>query len=125
MRKTTPIDPKWLKEHFVYCPLSGQFSRRKASARLPAGHVISTKYPNTYISLTAAGKCVRAARAAWVYMTSKQPEGEIDHINGLRHDNRWANLRDVSHAENMKNTEAKRLGFTSVHAYRRAQKEKQ
>ena len=28
---------------------------------------------------------------------------EMDHINGVRHDNRWSNIRPCTHAENMQN----------------------
>jgi hypothetical protein len=31
------------------------------------------------------------------------PTHEVDHLNGVRDDNRWANLRDVSKAVNMQN----------------------
>jgi hypothetical protein len=37
-----------------------------------------------------------------MYMTGSHPEC-IDHINHDRFDNRWVNLREVSHSENMRN----------------------
>lgn len=45
-----------------------------------------------------------AHRVIWALHTGEWPVGEIDHIDGNSSNNRWINLRDVSHAENMKNT---------------------
>lgn len=42
-------------------------------------------------------------RVAWLYMTGKWPEHEIDHINGVRSDNRWSNLREATKSQNMQN----------------------
>lgn len=41
-------------------------------------------------------------RVIWLMETGEWPE-QIDHIDGARGNNRWANLRDVSHQENMRN----------------------
>ena len=46
---------------------------------------------------------VYAHRVAWAMHYGAWPEGEIDHINGDRSDNRILNLRDVPHRENQKN----------------------
>jgi hypothetical protein len=48
-------------------------------------------------------KRVYAHRAIWAMAYGRWPDGEIDHINGDPKDNRLENLRDVSHAENMRN----------------------
>jgi hypothetical protein len=40
-----------------------------------------------------------AHQFAW-YMVNKECVKEIDHINGLRHDNRICNLRSVTHQQN-------------------------
>lgn len=45
----------------------------------------------------------RAARLAFLYMTGKLPSLFVDHINGIRSDDRWSNLRLVSRAENGQN----------------------
>lgn len=43
-------------------------------------------------------------RVIWFYFNGEIPEGyEIDHINGIKNDNRLENLRCVTHTENMNN----------------------
>jgi len=42
-------------------------------------------------------------RIIWLYVTSKFPPHEIDHINGIKNDNRWKNLRLATHKENTAN----------------------
>jgi hypothetical protein len=44
-----------------------------------------------------------AHRLAFLYMTGAFPEHDTDHINGMRTDNRWANLRAVTRSENQQN----------------------
>jgi len=50
------------------------------------------------------GRLFSAHRVAWAIVYGEWPNGEIDHINGIRSDNSIANLRCVSHRENMRNT---------------------
>jgi len=40
---------------------------------------------------------------AWYYTYGKMPDNQIDHINGVRDDNRISNLRDVTNQENQWN----------------------
>ena len=44
-----------------------------------------------------------AHRAAWAIYHGVQPSGKLDHINGIRTDNRIINLREVTNAENARN----------------------
>lgn len=46
---------------------------------------------------------LQAHRAAWELYYGQWPEGEIDHINGVKSDNRIVNLRSASRLENAKN----------------------
>ena len=42
-------------------------------------------------------------RLAWWLTTGSPPSGDVDHINGVRSDNRISNLRDVSRKMNLEN----------------------
>ena len=44
-----------------------------------------------------------AHRLAWLYVHGEFPKNGMDHINGLRNDNRIINLRAVSDKENSRN----------------------
>lgn len=55
-----------------------------------------------YVQVTIAGRLFLAHRLIWKLVTGEDPE-EIDHINGIRFDNRWCNLRPVSHRQNSQN----------------------
>jgi len=60
--------------------------------------------PNGYIQIKVDRVLYRAHRLAWLYMTGVwPPEEQIDHINGIRSDNRWCNMRNVSRAINNQN----------------------
>lgn len=48
------------------------------------------------------GKMFFAHRIIWKMMTGEDPD-EIDHINGVRSDNRWSNLRNVDTQSNRMN----------------------
>jgi len=56
----------------------------------------------------------KSHRLAFLWMTGRFPEGEVDHINGDVLDNRWENLREVSHHENGKNQRLKRNNSSGV-----------
>lgn len=63
------------------------------------------------------GKMYKAHRVIWAFHYGEWPNGEIDHINGDRADNRIANLRVVTASENRRNMRPRRdlpLGVSKV-----------
>lgn len=64
-----------------------------------AGHVNE----RGYVLIGLNGRLHRAHRLAWFYMTGEWPESMIDHKNGVRHDNRWLNLRLSDNSRNGQN----------------------
>ena len=49
------------------------------------------------------GRRYRAHRVAWALHYGKWPDGEIDHMNRVKDDNRIDNLRDCDHLTNTQN----------------------
>jgi hypothetical protein len=52
-----------------------------------------------YREIIVAGYHYYAHRLAWFYMTGMWPK-QIDHINGIKDDNRWSNLREATRSQN-------------------------
>jgi hypothetical protein len=63
-----------------------------------------------YLRIGIKGELYLAHRLAWLYMTGNWPEQQIDHLNGIRTDNRIENLRDVSCRDNNSNLQSHRNG---------------
>lgn len=94
----------------AYDERTGTFTRRKTGR--PAG----SRTGEGYIEIRVNGRRYYAHRIAWLMVTGEWPKYNIDHINGDRADNRFANLRDVSQSVNRQNVKkAKgRSGYVGV-----------
>lgn len=71
-----------------------------------------------YRMVNVAGKLFCVHRVVYAMYHGEHPEGQIDHWNGARDDNRISNLRDVSQSQNNKNTKMSprnTSGVTGVH----------
>jgi hypothetical protein len=109
-----PLTAQLLKSLMRYEPETGVFVRLAggtggAKPGMPCGF----QRPNGYIDIKVKGRIYRAHRLAWFYMTGSWPTEQIDHINGQRDDNRWANLRDCSPTVNCQNRIRPRRGSRS------------
>ena len=58
---------------------------------------------NGYKSGRVFGRNVLAHRVAWAIQYGEWPEGDIDHINGDKTDNRLRNLRQATRSQNLMN----------------------
>lgn len=56
-----------------------------------------------YLAISWEGMNLLAHRVIWKMKTGKEPAASIDHIDGDQSNNRWNNLREVSHDQNMWN----------------------
>lgn len=91
-----------LRELLAYDPLVGVLTWRTKRSGVSRKQAGSLK-PSGYIVVQVDRKMLRAHRIAWALTKGEWPEQEIDHRNGDRSDNRWANLREATHAENAQN----------------------
>lgn len=106
-----------LKSILKYDAKSGLFTWKMTKGRARKGNVAGNKHQSGYISIMYKGKAYQAHRLAWLYEYGEMPEGEIDHINQIKDDNRIDNLRDVDRATNAKNMPqltTNKSGYTGI-----------
>ena len=90
-----------------------------------AGKPAFAQLSDGYLTGRLGGKNFKAHRIAWAVNQGEWPLGQIDHINGIRSDNRLSNLRVVSNSENGKNQKSRssnRSGEPCVNWFARDQK---
>jgi len=108
------ITQERLKELFYYSPETGLITRiKKTSNRVSVGDIAGCVDSKGYVSIGVYGKTFRAHRLAFMYMTGSWPN-HVDHINGIKADNRWDNLRSVTNKENHKNMPKQKSNTSGV-----------
>lgn len=98
-----------LRETLSYDREAGRFTwrinRGKAKVGAEAGY-----FNGGYRYINIRWGSFPAHRLAWLYVHGRWPEGEIDHKNLNRSDNRFDNLREATGTQNMAN----RKGWSST-----------
>lgn len=122
MATTDMLDPAVLRKLIDYDPLTGamiwkirepfwftkgpfapEHQAKVWNAQFSGKPALACITGNGYREGHVLRRSLKAHRAAWAIMTGEWPDGFIDHINGKRADNRWANLRVVTNSENLRN----------------------
>lgn len=112
------LTQKRLKRWLDYDPDTGVFIRKQLSdGRVPWGKTGYDK-GRGYTHLRVEGVPYSAHRLAWLWVYGRLPDKQLDHTNGVKSDNRIANLRlatnhqnGANHKRSKKNTS----GFIGVH----------
>jgi hypothetical protein len=92
-----------LQQVLDYSPETGVFTRRLKQPGVAQGKISGSMTKDGYVVTSVDSKLYKCHRLAWLYMTGSWPQGQIDHINGNRSDNRFENLRDVTQTQNIQN----------------------
>ena len=96
-----------IEEALKYNSATGLFTwLRPTNRRVKIGDYAGSIGSEGYVNIMYYGKQHKAHRLAWLFVHGKYPDGQIDHINQDRTDNRIANLRVVTNSENQLNRKA-------------------
>lgn len=90
---------KYDKETGVFSWLITRPNIPKIKIGTPAGYL----NPNGYIYIRISGKYYKAHRLAFLYETGKMPINDVDHIDGIKNNNAFLNLRNATRIENSRN----------------------
>ena len=97
-------DMKDSLSRIIYDPDTGDFTWvRCANRRVSAGQKAGCLNYDGYVVISLGGVVYRAHRLAWHIVHGCWPSDQLDHINGNRADNRIANLREATAAQNHQN----------------------
>ena len=106
-----------LKELLHYDPDTGIFTWL-VNLRMgyhDMGKQAGTTNPDGYRLIRIRGRSYMAHQLAWIYVTGEPAFAEIDHINAIRHDNRFHNLRRATRGQNaIKSMPSAFSGFKGV-----------
>jgi len=120
---TPIITQQQVRRLFNYDPDTGVFTRLIRTANCnKAGDIVGYNQ-RPYLAVEIQEQSYLLHRLAFLWMTGEFPLHSIDHINGISTDNRWSNLRAVTHAQNLQNERTARSnnknGFLGVSEHHR------
>jgi len=67
-----------------------------------------------YLTIYISGKHYRLHNIIWLWQVGKWPTYEIDHIDRVKHNNSWDNLRDVTTSVNARNKSTRKDNTSGV-----------
>lgn len=114
-RKTlTPLPSQiLLKENLLYEEESGVLRWKLAGKHRKIGGQVGYLQPNGYLITTLFGGRFLVHRIIWKMLYDEEPE-EIDHVNGVRWDNRRTNLRAADMLTNQHNMKIFKNNTTGI-----------
>ena len=98
-----PLTAARLRELLSYDPDTGIFHWQVSRGSVKRGAQAGRKNDEGYIEISLDSRYYKAHRLAWLYVHGEWPTDQLDHINGARPDNRIANPREATNAENGQN----------------------
>jgi hypothetical protein len=110
-----------LKELMHYDLNTGVFTWKVATnGYIKKGDIAGEVMKKGYIRICVLKKRYMAHRLAFLYVLGRLPSDQVDHINRVKGDNRWINLRNATSSENSKNksiSSANKTGVTGMEFY--------
>jgi hypothetical protein len=104
-----------LRQLLSYDPESGTFRWLVTRSRgAKAGDIAGWRATNGYVKITIDGRHYYAHRIAWMFSHGEFPPSLLDHINGIKDDNRVSNLRLANKSQNSANSKRRATNVSGV-----------
>jgi len=120
--KPVSLTQDYLKSILHYNPDTGLFVwLQNIGTRAKVGAIAGSKNNEGYLHIKINKIRYKSHRLAWLYMTGSFPTKNLDHINNIRDDNKWSNLRECTVSQNNYNYKVKttnKLGVKGVYLYK-------
>lgn len=107
-----------LRALLSYDAKTGKFTARVSRAKARAGNEVGSTDARGYVWICIERQRYYAHRLAWLWTHGQWPKDQLDHVNGDTSDNRLANLRECTNAQNGQNyglRKNNKSGLTGVH----------
>jgi len=105
----------FVDEFLKYDTDTGILTWKKSPAnRVKVGDEAGTVNANGYKVFSIRNKLYSVHRIAWLISKGVLPPEHIDHINGIRSDNKLDNMRSASNIENLRNCKLHKLNKSGV-----------
>lgn len=110
VEKQAALSHQELLQLVSYDPNTGLLTWRthRRGAKTGPGDVCQSVDKDGYISASVRKRRYRAHRLIWFYVTGEWPDGEVDHIDGNRLNNKFSNLRVTDRKTNSRNRQFNR-----------------
>ena len=103
MKYNNNLTAEYVRNILDYNPETGDFIWKINKGSRAKKEMVAGTIRDGYIIIGINNKEYGAHRLAWLYMAGNWPKEYIDHINGIRGDNKWCNLRETSASQNLRN----------------------
>lgn len=102
-----------VKKLFNYDKSTGLVTYAMPTHHNDVGDIAGYNHSGGYISILIGKSEYLLHRIIWLYVKGYLPD-QVDHIDHVRNNNRWDNLREVNNTDNSKNTSISKNSTTKV-----------
>ena len=109
------MNQEYLNKLFDYEPVTGRlFWKKSLSNRVKVGDQAGSYMSNGYLTVQINKTPWLVHHLIWIIHNDVHPKEHLDHLNGIRNDNRIENLREAPQKINLRNAKMRSNNISGV-----------